>query len=296
MTQNHQKSLLGGSLLADRNPHRSRRVSELKTTRVVLGASLLIASLTACVQAESPDGSSGSVTTVATDSSIEVMTTSDLERAVTAARKPLLEASGYEAIQTNYIGDYLASALWIDSRGDEDYVVVQRADVDVLESGWWLTGDAPQATGAHVETTVFAHVGGTTYVGEAEGDWTTTRSPVLAPTLLLGTAMNLEEVTADAEVTIRDLPGGMSEWIAKQPYESRELVMTWTIGQDGVLQSYSGEVGGGSLPDPFDLGSPIDSTKIELSVSGSSGPIVSPTPGEAVTTDAFDIPETLPLG
>lgn len=232
---------------------------------------------------------------IASEAPIE-RTMEEFEAAVATATEPLLQANGFEAIQKNFVEEFLASVIWIDSRKSGEFLIVQRVDVDVLKSGWWLTHNAPRATGSQVETTLIVKADGFSYVGEPGEAWTTSEQPVLSPSFLLKTALDREGVSSDAEFTSQETSEGETVWTAWQPFGEETLVMAWVIGSDGLLTSYSGELVDVDLPGPTDVGSPGDSTRIDFERLESPDPILAPDPGSTVDVDGFDIPKDLPLG
>lgn len=107
----------------------------------------------------------------------ETATMEELDAAVTSAIEALVESPGVEGVQLGYIDEFLSGAVWFDFRPNGDVAVVQRVDVDVAQTAWWLNPtQGPPATGRNIATTAQVLVDDAFYEaaltnGQPDGGW-----------------------------------------------------------------------------------------------------------------------------
>lgn len=178
----------------------------------------------------------------------------DLRVALLEAVDVLRDAPGVEGLQQTEIDGVLGTATWFTWRPNGDQVVVERRDVDVTETGWWLAPDGtPPATGQRIWTHVNAHVGSETYLTDEAGEWAV--MPRLEQSLSMGTAILARSIlpwdplTAfgpsfpespeqGARVERRDLQDGGIEWLLEFEDAGSPVIQRWTIGPGGELRSW----------------------------------------------------------
>ncbi len=234
-------------------------------------------------------------------------TLEELDAAVGSAIATLLQSPGVEGVQSSYVREHLASAVWFDSRRNGDVVVVQRVDRDVAESGWWLApSGSPPAVGRSVATTVRYLVGDLFYEatfanGEPEGGWSVVgrdsapRGP-LAFGLLILTDENygFGPPVGGEEVTQAGSADGGSVWTLTVPSDDGTAVQTWNIGPTGVLESYSLEREG--FAPPLEAGAgPATSGRIVFRPVVDPEPIEAPDAGAPPDLSELDLPDDFPM-
>lgn len=232
----------------------------------------------------------------------------ELDAALESAIDALLASGGAEGVQLGYIGDHLSGAVWFDFRPNGDVAVVQRVDVDVTQTGWWLNPtNSPPATGRRIATTAWVLAGDAFYEatfmnGEPDDGWSV-EGPDAAPRgpLALGIAMLTAEDLSmgrpadDAAVTYAPSADGGSVWTATAPHQDGSAVQTWHIGPGGELASWSFELVGVSAPLDVDT-IPVTSGRVEFTPLADPGPIEGPDPEAPPDLDLFNLPEDFPLG
>lgn len=190
----------------------------------------------------------------------ETVTMEELETAVDSAVEALIEAPGVEGYQVAYIGEYLSVSVWFDSRSNGDVVVVQRVDVDVSQTGWWLNpAQRPPGTGRNVGMAVRVLVGDRFYEAISSGstgggsgaDWSVTdrdeapRGPLaMGLALLSGDGRMFGLPATDGEVTRERAPDGGSVWTMTVPVRDGESIQRWHIRPTGELAAWSSELVG----------------------------------------------------
>lgn len=236
-------------------------------------------------------------------------TLDDLREAVTAALEVLRSHEGVEGIGTYHVFDEVGGASWFSWRANGDQVVVNRSDLDVTESGWWLGSDAePPARGVRVQTTIQVITGGGYYVtrGEVGGDdgWISglqDGSPDILgipfPAALDGRVdpwHGAFGLTLDGDPSVTRLSDGGEEWTLTRAVREGSLVQTFEIGPDGALRSISHELVGVALtPDER----PITSAHVELTVLEDPEPILPPDTESPPDPAVFGMPDlALPTG
>lgn len=238
-------------------------------------------------------------------------TIEELDEAITSAIEALVESPGVEGVQLSYIDEHLAAAVWFDSRPNGDVVVVQRRDLDVAESGWWLnpTG-GPPATGRNIVTTVRVLAGDAFYQaslrnGQPEDGWSVVgRDAAPRGPLSYGLLILTEEdypfpfgllPTGDEEVTHEGSPDGGSVWTVTAPYRDGSGVQRWEIRPGGELGSWSWELVG--VTASLDVGTgPETSGRIEFMPLSDPDPISAPDLEADLYLSQFDLPGDFPLG
>jgi hypothetical protein len=225
----------------------------------------------------------------------------ELRAAVESAVVTLRESRGVEGIGTTSIYDELASAQWFSWRPNGDQVVVQRVDVDVAESAWWLDPDGdPPARGRNVMTTIWVRAGDRFFEGTADG-WTVPDAREAPRVLSLMTAVldgeeDLSELFAAGEpyeVSVIPLDGGGEEWTLSAPLRDGTGISRWRIGPEGELRSWVNEF--------EDLSPTVDDTNfrtgsaLEIRILTEAPPIDSPDIGSTPNADALGLPSDFPL-
>lgn len=245
---------------------------------------------------ESPESTSSAMTT----------TVDDLRTAVTEALEELRSHDGVEGVGTYYVFDAVGGASWFSWRPGGDQVVVNRTDLDVTESGWWLNPDAePPARGERVETTIQVITEGSYYftrgaVDAADG-WISALqdgSPevlgVPFPAALDG---RVDPWQSDFVLTLEgtasrvtQADGGV-QWTLVRTVREGSLVQRFDVGPHGELRAVFHELVGAVLT-PDDRA--ITSSLIELTVLDDPEPIATPDVDSPPDPAVFGMPD-LPL-
>lgn len=238
----------------------------------------------------------------------ETATMEELDQAVTSAIEVLVQSEGVEGVQLGYIDEYLSGAVWFDSRPNGDVAVVQRVDVDVAQSAWWLNPtEGPPATGRNITTTVRVLVGDAFYEatltnGQPDDGWSVSdRDAAPRGPLAFGLGLLTEEdyrfglPTDDGEVTHAESPAGGRIWTLTAPYQDGNAVQRWHIRSGGELGSWSSELVGVSMPLGLDT-DPTTSARIEFTPLSDPDPINAPNVEADPDLGELDLPEDLPLG
>jgi hypothetical protein len=237
------------------------------------------------------------------------VTVEELQQAVAGAVDMLRESPGVEGTSTSHVLDELGSATWFSWRPGGDQVVVQRMDVDVTQSAWWLAPDAgPPGRGENVATTIQVLSGDTYYraaeeIG-GEAGWTTedrlTAPDVLGvpfPAVLDGAVEPWAAsfaTSVEGEASVASLADGGALWTLTRPFRTGSVIDEFDIGPDGDLRSMSTEFVDvdPSLDDaPF-----ITSTLVELAVLEDPEPIPAPDVDAGPDPSDFGLPTDFPLG
>lgn len=252
--------------------------------------------LTALLLGQGPNVGPGPSSSAIPSPSATGATLDELEAAVTGALDELRSHAGVEGIGTNYVLDEVGTASWFSWRANGDQVVVNRSDLDVTETGWWLgAGAEPPARGARLQTTIQVITGGGYYFtrGEASGDdqWISglqDGSPEVLgipfPAALDGRAdawYGAFALTLEGEASVTLLGDGGEAWTVVRPMREGSLVQSFGIGPDGALRSVAHELIGVE-PTPDDR--PFTSGRVDLSILRNPEPI--PTPDADSRPDA----------
>lgn len=230
-----------------------------------------------------------------------------LDRFDAAVRPPveaLLGAPGFEAVQTSFIGDYLASSVWLESLPNGDFVAVQKTDVNVTETAWWLLGDEPPADNPRISTSVTVRIGDTVYSAPdpATSGWDADIRPdyprgtlAIERALLLDTYEELG-LPQTSHVTRQDLVGGGEVWAVTAPGDEGGYILRWFIDAGGEVEVHTGELvdaRGSRAPENTQ---PIDSWVIRFSPVEDPAPIVAPAVDAPLDLSEFELPDDFPLG
>jgi hypothetical protein len=224
-----------------------------------------------------------------------------------AVRPPveaLLDAPGFEAVQTSFIGDYLASSVWLESSREGDFVAVQSTDVNVTETAWWLLGDEPPSGNPRISTLVTVRIGDTVYVAPNPGTsgWDADLRPdyprgtTAIEIALLSDSYEALLLPDTSDVTRQDLVGGGKVWAVTVPGDEGTYILRWFIDAGGELTVHTNELfdGRGSLA-PETRG-PIDRSVIRFTPVVAPAPIVAPDVDAPLDLSEFELPDDFPLG
>lgn len=238
----------------------------------------------------------------------ETATVEELDAAVTSAIAALRDAPGVQGVEVGYIDEYLSQAAWFDSRPNGDVAVVQRVDVDVAQTAWWLNPtDGPPAVGRTIATAVRILAGDAFYQaallnGEPENGWSVAgrdaapRGPLATGLLLLaGEDRMFGFSTDDGEVTREEAIDGGTIWTLTTPDRDGHAVQRWHIRPGGELAFWSSELVGVTRPfDPY--ANPATSGRIDFTLLADPDPISAPDAEIDPDPSDFDLPEDFPLG
>jgi carboxyl-terminal processing protease len=232
----------------------------------------------------------------------------ELEAAVTAGVEFLREGGAVEGIGTASVLGELGSATWFSWRPSGDQVVINRSDVDVTQTGWWLNPEGgPPARGVNITTTIQVLAGDTYYraaedVGGPAG-WTTedraSAPDVLGlpfPAVLDGTVDPWEwsnRSEADGHATVQRLPDGGAVWTLTRPVRGGSSIEEFRIGPDGALISMSSELVG--VEPNLEDAPLVTSGSVELTVLSDAEPIPAPDVDVPPDLSLFGLPTDFPL-
>jgi hypothetical protein len=235
------------------------------------------------------------------------VTPATLDRFYAAVRPPvetLLEAPGFKAVQTSFIGDYLARSVWLESLRNGDFVAVQKTDVNVTETAWWLLGDEPPADNPRISTTVTVRIGDTVYTApdpRTSGWNADVRLDYPKGTLAIERALLSETyeellLPQSSNVTRQDLVGGGEVWEVSVPGNDGAYILRWFIDGGGKLEVHKGELieaRGSQAPENI---LPIDSSVIRFTSVEDPAPIIAPDVDAPLDLSEFELPDDFPLG
>jgi carboxyl-terminal processing protease len=231
----------------------------------------------------------------------------ELRVALESATGVLRDAPGVEGVTTAFIFDELGSASWFSWRPNGDQVVVNRSDVDVTETGWWLDADGgPPRRGTNISTTIQALVGSSYFFTRgdagAEERWISglrEGSPEILgvpfPAALDGRMEPWQDafaLTLEGEASVRHLTDGGELWTLMRPVREGSLVQDFDIGPDGALRSVSHELVG---VEPTLEERPITSALVQLTVLEDPEPIQAPDVDAPADPMFFGLPADFPL-
>lgn len=254
---------------------------------MALGAAAVIAVLALVIGAARDIGPTPTTSAGPSPAASEA-TVDQLRAAVTAAVDVLRSQAGVEGMGTYKVRDELGSVSWFSWRPNGDQVVVNRSDVDVTESGWWLDPDgAPPSRSTNVSTTIQVLVGSSYFFtrGDVGGDdaWISglrEGSPdvlgIPFPAALDGQIdpwMGEFALTLQGEASVRALGDAGEVWTLVRPVREGSLVQEFDIGPDGALRSMVHEL---VDVEPTVDERPITSARIELTVLRDPEPIAVP--------------------
>lgn len=231
------------------------------------------------------------------------LTLADLEEAIVSAIAKMQDAPGIDGIQLGHIKDHLAAAVWFTTRPAGDFVVYQRVDQDVRESGFWMQDDGqPPATGRRIETTAWVSVADNLYEARmVNAELVDAWSGSIIPS---GLPLSVAQTILTGQIPGSGYPGqvvshkpggnGGATWTLTTPYLEGESIQRWNIGPTGLLISYTMNLVDVALP-PETL-DPSTSVRVDFKLNDNPLQITTPELGTALTSTAFDLPADFPLG
>lgn len=245
------------SALDDPLPARSPFAAWMPAVAIAAGAAVVAAIALLVNQGANvgpdPSPATGSPTLSA---SVEP-TIDDLGVALLDAVDVLRAAAGVEGRQGVEMDGRIGSVTWFDWRPNGDQVVVQRQDLDVTETGWWLVPDgSPPTTGERIYTNIRVKVAEEFFFTNEAGDWGVAPRDDSFPTGAIGPAILdgamlpwrpldglVPSLTdpSDARIERVALPDGGVEWHLEYQWMGSPLFQRWTIGPGGELRSWTFE-------------------------------------------------------
>jgi hypothetical protein len=238
-------------------------------------------------------------------------TIDDLGVALLDAVDVLRAAPGVEGRQQVEIDGVIGAVTWFDWRANGDQVLVQRQDLDVTETGWWMVTDgAPPATGQRIYTFIQAKVGDESFFTNEAGDWQVAarddgfRTGALGLAILDGAILPWRPLDglvsslddpSEARIERDDLPDGGVEWQLESEWTGAPLIQRWTIGPGGELRSWTFEREDRSVDPDGDFNA--NATHGWLQYTITDGDPIEPPDVERVPDPAsFGLPADFPLG
>lgn len=281
----------------DAAPARPSRFTAYIPAAFAAGAVGVIAVLAFLVGPGRPSGTPSGPTPASLD---------ELRTALNASVEVLRSADGVEGVATSYVRDELGGVSWFSWRPNGDQVVVNRIDVDVTQSAWWVRSDEPPARGANVEVQILARIGDTYYETApgrrgTETVWGSGPLPgrpylgVPFPAALDGDLFVWQGDFVGAlegEASVEVLTDGAERWTLEMPFRDGIVMQRFLIGSDGVLQRVSRELDGvmPALEEP-----PFTSGTVELTLLEAAEPISAPDVTSVPDPSSFGMPADLPL-
>jgi hypothetical protein len=222
----------------------------------------------------------------------------------------LQAAPGVEGRQQAEISGTIGSVTWFDWRPNGDQVVVQRTDLDVTETGWWMMPDgAPPATGQRIYTFIGVNVGDESFFTNEAGDWQVAPrdggyyTGALGLGILDGAILPWQLVElvvrelpdpSDARIEREDLPDGGVGWQLAYQWLGDPLTQRWTIGPGGELRAWTFEREDPTFDPDGDFSANATHAWLEFTVSDDS-PIEPPDVEAVPDASAVGVPPDLPL-
>lgn len=236
-------------------PSRSRFAAWMPAVAIATGVTAI--AVVALLVGQGPNvgpGPSPATSSPTPSASVEP-TIDDLGVALLDAVSTLRAAPGVEGRQQVEIDGTIGSATWFDWRPNGDQVVVQRQDLDVTETGWWMVpGGAPPTAGERIYTNIQAKVGDDRFFTNEDGAWQVAArdDTILAfgPGILDGSILPwrpldglVSWLPAESEARIQrgGLRDGGVEWQLEFQWLGAPLIQHWTIGPGGELRSWTME-------------------------------------------------------
>ena len=233
-------------------PSRSRFAAWMPAVAIATGVTAI--AVVALLVGQGPNvgpGPSPATSSPTPSASVEP-TIDDLGVALLDAVSTLRAAPGVEGRQQVEIDGTIGSATWFDWRPNGDQVVVQRQDLDVTETGWWMVpGGAPPTAGERIYTNIQAKVGDDRFFTNEDGAWQVAArdDTILAfgPGILDGSILPwrpldglVSWLPAESEARIQrgGLRDGGVEWQLEFQWLGAPLIQHWTIGPGGELRSW----------------------------------------------------------
>jgi hypothetical protein len=297
--------------LDDPMPSRSRFAAWVPAVAIAAGAAVVAAVTILIGQGQDVGPGPSPATSAPTPSASAEPTIDDLGVALLDAVDVLRAAPGVEGRQQVEIAGTIGSVTWFDWRPNGDQVIVQRQDLDVTETGWWMVPDgAPPATGRRIYTNIRVKVGDDFFFTNEAGDWEVAPRDDSFPTGGFGPAIldgsilpwrpldGLVSSLGDpsqARVERDDLPGGGVEWKLAFEWMGAPLSQRWTIGPGGELRSWTFERQDRSVDPDGDFNA--NATLGWLQYTITDGDPIEP-PDTDTEPDAADVglPADFPLG
>ena len=258
----------------------------------------------------------GPVPSAAPSATTSAESIDELRTELQAAIGALRAAPGVQGLQTATLRDILGGAVWFDWRSNGDYVLVQRTDLDVTQTGWWLDpAGEPPVMGERVGTIIWAFVADRFFFAsglssEGPGSWQdfprSEAPPVVAygPGLLSG-EIEATDLLAGVVIGVPDLSTGTIErrldadgrvtWTAETPWRGGTATQRWGIAPDGSLRSWTWDIVGATLDPDGAFDGNMTSASLQFDVLGDPAPIVEPDLADVPDPVAFGLPDDFPL-
>ena len=291
-------------------PSRSPFAAWMPAVAIAAGAAVI--AVVALLIGEGPNVGPGpsSVTSSPTASAPVEPTIDDLAIALLDAVDVLQAAQGVEGRQQAEIDGTIGTATWFDWRPNGDQVVVQRWDLDVTETGWWMVPDgAPPTTGERIYTFIGTNVGDDSFFTNEAGDWQVAprgdgfRQGAIGLAILDGSirpwrpldalVLSLPE-PSETRVERQDLPSGGVEWQLESQWLGAPLIQRWTIGPGGELRSWTLEREDRSVDPDGSFGDNITHAWLQFTITD-GGPIEPPNVEDDPSAASVGAPPDLPL-
>ncbi|HJR92523.1 MAG TPA: hypothetical protein VJ938_08780 [Acidimicrobiia bacterium] len=231
-------------------------------------------------------------------------TLDQFDEVVRVAVAGLVDGPGFEALQTSFIDGHLVSAVWLDSRRNGDFVAIQRSDVDVMETAWWLLGEAPPPDSGLTRTVATIRVGETVFTATTEADgsapWRTESRPdyprgtTAIEMALLSDRYPELAIPDGADLTRQDLVGGGEVWAVETSFDGHMSVLRWFVDAAGGLVAHQGDLTDSSGQMGAENRIPVDSWVIVFTPVEDPAPIAAPD-AEVFDVDTFELPEDFPI-
>lgn len=240
-------------------PSRSRFAAWMPAVAIASGVAMIAAVALLIGQGPNVGPDPSPATSSPTPGASVEPTIDDLGVALLDAVDVLQAAPGVEGRQQAEIDGVIGAVTWFDWRPNGDQVVVQRQDLDVTETGWWMVPDgAPPSTGQRIYTNIQANVGDEYFFTDEAGDWgVAPRDDSFGTAILsLGTGILDSAILpwrpldglvpsptdpSEARIERVALPDGGVEWQLEYQWMGAPLIQRWTIGSGGELRSWAFE-------------------------------------------------------
>jgi hypothetical protein len=271
----------------------------------------LVLVVTVVVLVFGPGRSAGPVPSAsAAPSATTSATVEELRAELSAAVEALRVSPGVICLQSSTIGDVLGSAVWFDWRSTGDQVVVQRTDLDVTQSGWWMdpTG-SPPAVGERVVTSIYVFIGDQFLFGGPD-EWQVTPREEAPPIVSFGTGVldgaidpraMLEGLVpgppdvASGTLERRVEADGRVTWTVETPWRGGTAVQRWRIAPGGGLEAWTWEVVGATLNPEEDFNGNLTSATLEYEIVADPTAIQMPDVTTIPDPSVFGLPDDFPL-
>lgn len=229
-----------------------------------------------------------------------VATAEEFEAALASALDALGQQPGVTGVEESRIGDHLASKVWWSARPGGDSVVVQQRDIDVADTAWWPTSDAPLRVGERVAVTVWVTADGTmleAIESPVESQvWTERGAPPGPMALGLGLLYPADPGMRDFMVPDADLirrwveEDGTTTWELTGRAEGGRWMQRFHVDPRGLLAAWETQRLS-PVEGPTADAAPIDASRVTYLPLGDPEPIPVPKPGTALDLGIFDLPD-----